>query len=321
MPVCDACKKELGACSCDDRSRSRERKEREKRETEKSNNIREPVTTVTDLTDLFTRLEARAERRDQQNKEDMAMLIENNDSKWKTRLDEDRKELLRIQDEKTDMKLKEAEEKTSAEFEKIRKEIIDFKKESAYLKASSDSTTVLFGGFQDKTFEAAEKIVKCKLKDKDMEEPSAVYHKGDEFKGIVFAKFSTDKVAEDVVKAISSQQGKGEETTWCKKDLPLNRRVPLSFLLGVRKQLTNWGFTKSKVRVQEDTNTLTVAGQPILKAGAAGSYLTLDWINHEWKNWKELVESLEFKELTKKAEESLKKAEDAKGKGKGKDRD
>ena len=94
----------------------------------------------------------------------------------------------------------------------------------------------------------------------------------------------------------------------------------MSFLLGVRKQLINWGFTKSRVRVQEDTNTLTVAGEQIMKATVAGSSLTIDWTNQEWKSWKEFVESSELYELTKKAEEGLKKAEDAKGKGKGKDR-
>ena len=319
MPVCDTCKKEIGVCACDDRSRSRERKEREK-EAEKSNNIKEPVTAVTDLTDLFTRLEARAERREKQTKEDMAKLIGNNDDKWKKRLEEDRKELLRIQDDKTDMKLKQSEAKTNAEFEKIRKKMIVLQKESIHLKESFDSTTVLFGGLQDKTFDAAEKLIKSKLKNKDMEEPSAIYHKGEEFKGIVFAKFTTEKVAENIVKTISTEKDNDGETIWCKKDLPLNKRVPLSFLLGIRKQLITWGFTKSRIRVQEDINTLTVAGQPIMKAAVIGSSLMIDWTSQEWQDWKELVDSSEFKELTKKAEESLRKAEDAKGKGKGKDR-
>ena len=126
-------------------------------------------------------------------------------------------------------------------------------------------------------------------------------------------------VAEDVVKKMYKLK-RGEEEVWCKKDLPLDRRVPLSFLLGTRRQLLNWGFTKSNVRVQEETNTLTVAGQPIVKAVVSGSILKLEWINQEWKNWSELVESTEFNELTKKANGSLQKAQDAKGKGKGKDR-
>ena len=82
MLVCDTCRKDLASCACDDRSRSRERKQKEKKDAE-SSNTKQPVTTVTDLTDLFTRLEARAERREQQTKEDIVKLIEHNDDKWK----------------------------------------------------------------------------------------------------------------------------------------------------------------------------------------------------------------------------------------------
>ena len=157
------------ASAGDDRSRSRERRERDQKELERKE------TPVTDLTDLFTRLEARAEKRKTQSKEDIAGLVENNDGKWKQRLEEDRKELLRIQDEKTDMKLKQAEAKTNAEFEKIRKEIVDFTKERNNLNASEDYTTLLFGGLHDMTFEAADKWVKDQIKDKQLEEPSLVY--------------------------------------------------------------------------------------------------------------------------------------------------
>ena len=314
MPKVNCCGKELKDCKC---GRSRTPERREKADRDKAEASTEPVK---DLTDLLHKLDCRAEKREMQAREEMTKLIQSNDEKWKQRLDEDRKELLRIQDEKTDMKLQQAEARTNAEFDKIRKDIIDFKKERLNRNTSLDPTTVLFGGLQDKSFEAAERIVKGKLKDKGLEEPSAVYHKGDEFKGIVFAKFTAEKVAEEVVKAISAERHTGEETIWCKKDLPLNRRVPLSFLLGVRKQLINWGFTKSRVRVQEENNTLTVAGQPVMHATTDGSSITIDWINQEWKVWAELVDSSEFKDLLKKAEESWKKAEEAKGKGKGKDR-
>ena len=136
---------------------------------------------VKDLTDLLHRLDCRAEKRELQTKDEMTKLIEDNDGKWKQRLDEDRKGLMRIQDEKTDTKLKEAEAKTNAEFEKIRKEIVDFTKERNNLNASEDYTTLLFGGLHDMTFEAADKWVKDQIKDKQLEEPSLVYHKGDDF--------------------------------------------------------------------------------------------------------------------------------------------
>ena len=205
------------------------------------NTEKEPVK---DLTDLLHRLDCRAEKRELQTKDEMTKLIENNDENWKTRIAEDRKEILRIQDEKTDMKITQSEAKQNAEFEKLRKAIVDVKKESINLKASENSTTLLFGGLQDMTFEAAEKWVKDQIKDRTLEELSLVYHKADDFNGIIFAEFSTEKVAEHIARKISLAKFKiGEEQIWCKKDLLLDQRVPLSFLLGLRRQLITWGFT------------------------------------------------------------------------------
>ena len=168
------------------------------------------------------------------------------------------------------------------------------------------------------TFNDAEKRVKGKIKDSNLEEPSVVYHKGDDFNGIVFAKFTTEKVAEDIAKTISTKLKDSEETIWCKKDLPLEKRVPLSFLLGLRRQLIAWGFARSKVRVKEENNSLSVGGSQILTASIEANRLTLEWTREEWKDWVEFVESSEFKLLMKKAEETLKKAADNKGKGDGK---
>ena len=315
MPIADCCGKEIKSCICDTRSRSRERREREAKE-EKVKADQEPVR---DLTDLLHRLDCRAEKRELQTKEEMVKLIENNDEKWKMRMEEDRREVLRIQEETTDKKITQSEAKTNAELEKIRKEISEFKKGGVDVKGAGESSTILFGGLQNLSFDDAQDWIKEQIKARKLEEPEIMYYKGDDYVGLVFAKFVTTKAAEDVVKKMYKLK-RGEEEVWCKKDLPLDRRIPLSFLLGARRQLISWGFTKSKVRVHEETNTLTVAGQPIMKAFVSGSILKLDWISQEWKNWAELVESTEFNELTKKAEQSLQKAEDAKGKGKGKDR-
>ena len=186
------------------------------------------------------------------------------------------------------------------------------------LKVSEDTSTLLFGGLQDMTFNDAEKRVKGKIKDSNLEEPSVVYHKGDDFNGIVFAKFTTEKVAEDIAKTISTKLKDTEESFWCKKDLPLEKRVPLSFLLGLRRQLIAWGFARSKVRVRDENNSLYIGGSQILTASIEANRLTLQWMHEEWKDWREFVESSEFNLLMKKAEETLKKAADNKGKGDGK---
>ena len=186
------------------------------------------------------------------------------------------------------------------------------------LKVSEDSSTLLFGGLQDKTFSDAEKWIKDKIKDNNLEEPSSVYHKGDDFNGIVFAKFTSEKVTEDIARHISIKLKESEEKIWCKKDLPLEKRVPLSFLLGLRRQLIDWGFARSKVRVKEEDNTLSVGGCPVLTATIHANHMVIHWTSKEWKEWKDLVESCEFKKLSEKAEETLKKAEENKGKGTGK---
>ena len=315
MPIADCCGKDIKYCTCNTRSRSRERREREAKE-EKAKAEQEPVR---DLTDLLHRIDCRAEKRELQTKEEIVKLIEDNDEKWKIRMEEDRREILRIQEEATDKKITQSEAKTSAELEKIWKEISEFKKGDIDFKGAVDSSTILFGGLQNLSFDDAQEWIKEQIKERKLEEPEIMYYKGDEYVGLVFAKFAVSKAADEVVRKMSKLK-RGQEEVWCKKDLPLDRRVPLSFLLGTRRQLISWGFTKSNVRVQEESNTLTVAGQPVMKAFVSGSTLKLDWINQEWKNWTEFVESTEFNELTKKAEGSVQKAEDAKGKGKGKDR-
>ena len=110
----------------------------------------------------------------------------------------------------------------------------------------------------------------------------------------------------------------GEEAIWCKRDLPLNQRVPKSFLLGLRRQLITWGLTGSNIRVKDDNHTVTVEGNPVLKATVAANRLTLEWMSQDWKDWKELIDSSEFKKLVEKADEALQKAAEARGKGNGK---
>ena len=63
---------------------------------------------------------------------------------------------------------------------------------------------------------------------------------------------------------------------------------------------------------------MTVGGNPVLKATVAANRLALEWMSQDWKDWKELVDSSEFKKLVEKADEALQKAAEARGKGNGK---
>ena len=58
-----------------DRSRSRERRERERKEKEQAKEA------IKDMNDLLTQLDFRAERREQQFKQDLAKLLDDNDEK------------------------------------------------------------------------------------------------------------------------------------------------------------------------------------------------------------------------------------------------
>jgi len=61
-----------------------------------------------------------------------------------------------------------------------------------------------------------------------------------------------------------------------------------------------------------------VGGNPVLKATVAANRLALEWMSQDWKDWKELVDSSEFKKLVEKVDETLQKAAEARGKGNGK---
>ena len=105
---------------------------------------------------------------------------------------------------------------------------------------------------------------------------------------------------------------------WCKKDSLVEKCVPLSVLLGLCRQLIAWGFARSKIRVKEESNLLSVGGTPILTTTIDSNSLILDRTSQDWKDWNELVGSSEFKVLMDKANETLKKAADDEGKGDGK---
>ena len=107
----------------------------------------------------------------------------------------------------------------------------------------------------------AEDWITRKLKELCLPEPHEMYHKGDEYKGITFAKYRTPEEVTKVTEAFDKGQFKiADKPIWSKRDLPLEARVPKSFLLGLRHHLTQWDFTKREVKVDEVGKTLSVAG-------------------------------------------------------------
>ena len=306
MPLADCCGKELKDCSCSEREEERKRKrkeESEERRAAKDAPEAPPVWALSMQENLLKGLKGVI-------KEELKPMRED--------LEKVKKSVAVVEDRVSQVEAK-IEDKKSDD-QKLKQQIQDIEKKLSEVGSTfpDDSTTVLFGGFQGKTFEEAETWVKAKIKEKSMEEPSVVYFKGDDFAGFVFAKFSSTKVAEEIARKISISLKLAEENIWCKKDLPLDRRVALSALLGLRRQLIEWGYAKSKIRVKDEDSTLLVSGSSVLKAVVKDHRLELDWLSPEWRDWKELTDSIEVGTLIKKAEETLKKAAENKGKGEGK---
>ena len=181
---------------------------------------------------------------------------------------------------------------------------------------SHDTSTVLFGGMSNLSYDAAKALIDAELKKLQLPTPALMYFKGDSFSGTVFANFESQRVANEVVTK-ASQSGLATPL-WCKKDLPLETRCPLSVLLGLRRQLISWGFNRRAIRVKDDNLTMTIEKKPILAATTCSDQVRLDWLDQTWQEWKELQDSNELKLLIDRANETLKTAASKRTKGEGK---
>ena len=147
--------------------------------------------------------------------------------------------------------------------------------------------------------------------------PLDTYSKGDEFKGVLFAKYPSAQGAYKVVQKFQRAQAKiGESRVWCKLDRPMEIRAQVSFLLGLRRQLIEWGL--KKIKVKDDDLSMSVGGVPVLTTSVKETSLHIDWKDDTWREWTELVSSNEFKSLVETANEKLSKASTGPLKGKGK---
>ena len=144
--------------------------------------------------------------------------------------------------------------------------------------------------------------------------------KGDEFRGQIFAKFpnpeTVDKVAATIEKSKPTISGREVK---CKPDREINIRAPLSLLLGLRWQLTEWGWSKKEVKVKDEEMLMKVGGVPVVQASVVDFKVVLIWFDDTWKQWRELQDSSELTQLIATANDKLAKsaASQTKGKGKG----
>ena len=187
-------------------------------------------------------------------------------------------------------------------------------------KPADQTETAVFGGLGSLSFEAAEEWIRRKTREFNLSEPADMYHKGDEFTGVVFAKFPDAQTSQQIVQKMRRSPAKVEEKTiWCKLDRQLEDRTQLAFLLGLRRQLIMWEtYTKREVRVNEEELTMTVGRVLVLSTSIMDGTLKLHWLDDAWNAWTELQESQEVQQLIETANEKFSKAGAMNSKGKGK---
>jgi hypothetical protein len=121
--------------------------------------------------------------------------------------------------------------------------------------------------------------------------------------------------------ALHSGKHFGTPKPWAKSDRPIDVRTAEGALLGIKRMLVSWGYTKSAVRVNTDTCTLSVCGTQVAKASVVDYMLKLEWCDGQWEQWQDLQSSGDLADLKGGAQEKLNKAKNAAsvaGKGKGK---
>ena len=92
---------------------------------------------------------------------------------------------------------------------------------------------------------------------------------------------------------------------WCGPDRPLQERVPLGFLVGVKKLLISWNFNKKAIKVNEEEMVLSVGGKDVLQAVVEDNVLTMKWMADDWEKWSDFTDSGELAVLIAKAGERL----------------
>ncbi|CAK0907457.1 unnamed protein product [Prorocentrum cordatum] len=82
-------------------------------------------------------------------------------------------------------------------------------------------------------------------------------------------------------------------------------RVPLGFLVGVKKLLVSWNFSKKAIKVDEEEMVMSVGGTDVLQAVVEHNVLTMKWLASDWEKWSDFTDAGELAELIAKAGERL----------------
>ena len=186
--------------------------------------------------------------------------------------------------------------------------------------ASAQDVTAVIGGLSGlSTLEEAEAWVRKQLGEWKLSAPLRIYKKDDDFKGLAFARFSNHEAMSATVEAFNS---KGimlkEKKIWSKVERPIHIRAPNTFLFRLKALMTQWGYDKKSVYVNEDLGSMDICGVRVLTATVKDGSLNLDWILKDFESWQELQTNADYLANIEKCNESLKSSRGAQSKGVGK---
>ena len=176
--------------------------------------------------------------------------------------------------------------------------------------------TTVWGGLQQLgSLKEITKWIQETLQELNLEISKEIYVKSDAsvFKGLVFAKFSSQGVRDEVVEAM--KKNLEAESSWVKPDKPIKQRASDSFLLGVKRVLVSWGFGKQQIKVDTEERCMKDGDTEIVKVTEKDGAMELEW-SPAWKDWQAFMTEESVVELIAKFHSMMETAGKSTGKGK-----
>ena len=207
--------------------------------------------------------------------------------------------------------------KLAEQIKNMEADIAALRQGTSHAHAPDRECTAVLGGLSALDDEdEATTWLKDKLASLTGPKPHDIYTKGDEFRGIIFARFANKRDRDDAVsklrRARCQQEGK---EVWAKPDLPFEERTMRHLVFGAKRVMTEWGYDKAAIWADPDKGMLSVGGEKVMSAKLEGKTLKMEY----GPGWEEFLHDdakhPEWKNLLQTIRDKL---ANAPGKGKGK---